>query len=284
MKAVRKHLICLLSLVLALLLLAACGKSSQPEPTAPAPSLEPEPAQEAVEEPAPEAAPEPEPAAVQETPESRAAALGLPTPPDVDIKSWEFLVANYYNSIHEYIPQYGGIEGQGFEARAVDMAQAFLDGARAAGYQMYAAVAYRNFEYNLTYYTEQVRELGSAAAAAAQNGTLFHAPGVNEHQTGLAMDITDNSLYNGTYSKFSNEGILDSPTYAWAVEHCAEYGFILRYPEGKEAYYGASCMPGHFRYVGVEAAAYIMENDLCLEEFLLLYDENAVYLPPELKS
>jgi hypothetical protein len=54
-------------------------------------------------------------------------------------------------------------------------------------------------------------------------------------------------------------------------EHCAEYGFIVRYPESKKEVYGMSCYPGHYRYVGTEAAQYIMDNDLCLEEFLALY-------------
>ncbi len=272
----RLCLACLLAAVLCLPALAACGSGSQPAAGTEAPAeavvVTPEPSPE----PTPEPTPEP-PA----TPESRAAALGLPAPPDVDITSWEFLVANSYNSIHEYIPEYGGLEGQGFERRASDAANAFIQGARDAGYPMYAAAGYRNFEYCLTHYTEQIQKLGSAEAAAALNGTIFHAPGVNEHQTGLALDLTDNGAYNGTYNEIDNTPFLDSPSYAWALEHCAEYGFILRYPEGKEAYYGASCIPGHFRYVGVDAATYIMENNLCLEEFLLLYDENAVYLPPQ---
>ena len=63
------------------------------------------------------------------------------------------------------------------------------------------------------------------------------------------------------------------------VEHCAEYGFILRYPEGKEAWYGTPCNHAHFRYVGKEAAAYIMEHDLCLEEFLYLEDPSCLFVP-----
>ena len=56
------------------------------------------------------------------------------------------------------------------------------------------------------------------------------------------------------------------------VEHCAEYGFIVRYPNGKSDVTGIIYEPWHFRYVGVEAATYIMENDLTLEEFLALYE------------
>ena len=53
--------------------------------------------------------------------------------------------------------------------------------------------------------------------------------------------------------------------------HCAEYGFILRYPKDKEDVTGIIYEPWHFRYVGKEAAEYIMENGLCLEEFVELY-------------
>ena len=55
------------------------------------------------------------------------------------------------------------------------------------------------------------------------------------------------------------------------AEHCQEYGFILRFPEGKESITGVMYEPWHFRYVGVDAATYIMENGLTLEEFVGLY-------------
>ena len=55
------------------------------------------------------------------------------------------------------------------------------------------------------------------------------------------------------------------------AEHCQEYGFILRFPEGKEDITGVMYEPWHFRYVGVDAATYIMENGLTLEEFVELY-------------
>ena len=66
--------------------------------------------------------------------------------------------------------------------------------------------------------------------------------------------------------------VANTDVYKWMAEHCQEYGFIVRYPLGKSDYYVRACYPGHFRYVGVEAATYIMENDLCLEEFLALYE------------
>ena len=56
--------------------------------------------------------------------------------------------------------------------------------------------------------------------------------------------------------------------YAWLAEHCAQYGFILRYPDGKTDIPGITYEPWHFRYVGVDAAKAIMDAGICLEEYL----------------
>ncbi len=87
-------------------------------------------------------------------------------------------------------------------------------------------------------------------------------PGASEHNTGLAVDICawDFQMLIREYEETSEA--------QWLKEHCAEYGFILRYPDGKENVTGIIYEPWHFRYVGVEAATYIMENGLTLEEYL----------------
>lgn len=86
-------------------------------------------------------------------------------------------------------------------------------------------------------------------------------PGASEHQIGLAIDIVSD-----TYVTL-DEGFADTNAGKWLEEHCAEYGFILRYPEGKEYITSIEFEPWHFRYVGKEAATIIMEEELCLEEF-----------------
>ena len=58
------------------------------------------------------------------------------------------------------------------------------------------------------------------------------------------------------------------PTQQWLMEHCWEYGFILRYPKDKEDITGIIYEPWHYRYVGKEHAEIIMKNGLCLEEYL----------------
>lgn len=224
-----------------------------------------------------EAAPEPIPSAASAPEETVLPEEAVPTAPlpDIDITSWEFILANSYNSITEYEPEYGGFSGQGLDNRIVEAASAFLQAARDEGYKVYLAVGYRNYEYLLNYYDRAVRHLGGSEEAAK----VALGPGVNEHQTGLAIDITDDIDFAPYYNDFENQDIEDTEVYQWMYEHCQEYGFIARYPEGKEGFYGTPCRCGHFRYVGVEAAAYIMENNLCLEEFLLLYDENAAFVP-----
>ena len=78
----------------------------------------------------------------------------------------------------------------------------------------------------------------------------------------VAMDVGGSGDYT-LEQTFAN-----TPAYTWLMEHCADYGFILRFPEGKEDITGVIYEPWHYRYVGEEAARYIMDNNLCLEEYL----------------
>lgn len=87
-------------------------------------------------------------------------------------------------------------------------------------------------------------------------------PGCSEHSTGLAFDIV---ALNYQILDEKQEKTAEN---IWLQEHCAEYGFILRYPKGKEDITSISYESWHFRYVGKEAAEYIMENGITLEEYL----------------
>lgn len=97
-----------------------------------------------------------------------------------------------------------------------------------------------------------------AYALSSQTVTV---PGASEHQIGLAVDMVSD-----TYQDL-DAGFADTDAGIWLKEHCSEYGFILRYPKGKEHITGIEWEPWHFRYVGKEAARIIMDEDLCLEEF-----------------
>ncbi|MCR5654040.1 MAG: M15 family metallopeptidase [Lachnospiraceae bacterium] len=96
-------------------------------------------------------------------------------------------------------------------------------------------------------------------AEASQAVTI---PGSSEHEIGLAFDIV------ATDYTYLNEGFGDTKAGKWLAKNCANYGFILRYPKGKEEITGIEYEPWHFRYVGKKAAKQITEHGLTLEEFV----------------
>ena len=87
-------------------------------------------------------------------------------------------------------------------------------------------------------------------------------PGSSEHEAGLAVDIV--------YLRYQSldESQENNATQQWLMEHCQDYGFILRYPRDKQDITGITYEPWHYRYVGYEAAEEIMSRGICLEEYL----------------
>ncbi|MDU1832099.1 MAG: M15 family metallopeptidase, partial [Finegoldia magna] len=97
----------------------------------------------------------------------------------------------------------------------------------------------------------------------------FVKAGTSEHQTGLAYDLIgeDYTLkYKLDFSK--------SKEYKWLMDNAYKYGFVLRYPEGKKDITGVSFAPWHFRYVGIDLAKILHDQNLTLEEYLKVADEN----------
>lgn len=90
-------------------------------------------------------------------------------------------------------------------------------------------------------------------------------PGTSEHHTGLAVDIIDRDY------PVLDESQEQRPTQQWLLENSWKYGFVLRYPTGKTDITGIIYEPWHYRYVGVDAAKIMYEQDLCLEEYLDIY-------------
>lgn len=128
--------------------------------------------------------------------------------------------------------------------------------------------AYRSVERQRELFDEDVdalvRKGYSYSRAYEEVAKETMPPGYSEHSTGLAFDIV---AYN---YQMLDEGQEDTAENKWLREHCAEYGFILRYPKEKEEVTKINYESWHFRYVGVDVAKYIMENNLTLEEYLEL--------------
>ena len=200
------------------------------------------------------------------SPEPTPTPSPTPTPgpysdkPDIDITSWEYKIANAGNSIGDYTPELASLEGQQFDKRIVDAMKKFVAAARAQGLTVCLSSGYRSYDEQNYLYQRKVAQYGEEAAAK-----IVAPPGTSEHQTGLACDITDK------YYDFKDSSLENTALYQWMSQHCQEYGFIVRYPKDKEDVTGIIYEPWHFRYVGVEAATYIMDKGLCLEEFAALY-------------
>ncbi|MCL1828735.1 MAG: D-alanyl-D-alanine carboxypeptidase family protein [Oscillospiraceae bacterium] len=192
------------------------------------------------------------------TPEPR------PGIPDIDITSWQYRPVNTENPLSEdYIPELTDIGGGIlFDSRAAESMAAFISGARESGLSVYVSSAYRSYATQKYLFDNKVAQVGSREAAAR----IVACPGTSEHQLGLAADIVDR------YYEYMNESLAETPLSVWLFEHCAEYGFILRYPRDKQEITGIMFEPWHYRYVGDEVAGFIMENGLCLEEFCALYE------------
>lgn len=87
-------------------------------------------------------------------------------------------------------------------------------------------------------------------------------PGASEHQTGLAIDVSSESVGCALETSFG-----DSEEGKWLAKHCHKFGFIIRYPEDKTEITGYSYEPWHIRYVGKKLATYLYKKDLTLEEY-----------------
>ena len=214
--------------------------------------------------------PEPSPTPDLSTPAGRAEAKGLPEPPEIDIDSWEFLLANGENSIDEYIPPelvVVGTNGQKFDSRIVEALNSMVDDAKSKGLSVFVSSGYRSYSDQQANFTRVCQNNGVTDGKNSKGYFITMPAGCSEHQTGLAADITDK------YYELKDESIENTDLFRYMKDHCQEFGFIVRFPKGMEEVTGVMYEPFHFRYVGVEAATYIMENGICLEEFVSLYKE-----------
>jgi D-alanyl-D-alanine carboxypeptidase len=139
---------------------------------------------------------------------------------------------------------------------AVALEKMFQD-AKRNGIELFAVSGYRSYEYQDSLFQAEVNKVGWDKAVEA-----VAVPGQSEHQTGLAMDISsrgENMLLTAEFG-MSKEG-------KWLTSNAHRFGFILRYPKGKESITGYQYESWHFRYIGINAATIIHENNWTLEEF-----------------
>ena len=146
----------------------------------------------------------------------------------------------------------------GIKPEAAEALDELQHAAAAEGLSFFIVSGYRSYATQESVYAGWVARDG-----VEQADTYSSRPGHSDHQTGYTFDL--NSL---------DDSFADTKEGIWLAEHCADFGFIIRYPKGKEMYTGYVYEPWHIRFVGKEKARLITDSGLSLEEY---YGITSVY-------
>lgn len=213
--------------------------------------VEQQPEEEVEPEPIPEPEPEPEPEV------DRSGAKGYEgnevLPQEPTYMSGILMASKQYPLPQDFVPT---------DEMLQEVQQAFAELAAAAsldGYELVAFSGYRSFERQQELYERYVANDGQEEA-----DRYSARPGHSEHQTGLALDIGEKNFEQ----HFARVSFGDTEAGKWLAENAHLYGFILRYPEGKEKITGYMYEPWHFRYLGKELALEIVNSGLTVEEYI----------------
>ncbi|MBR0172610.1 MAG: M15 family metallopeptidase [Lachnospiraceae bacterium] len=155
------------------------------------------------------------------------------------------------------------------DARILQSLRALMADANLAGHNVFVGSPYRPTALQEQLFNESVDRLMadgySYTEAYMETAQEITIPGTSEHEIGLAVDLIVD------YYQTLDGGFGATEAGQWLISHCAEYGFIVRYPEGKADITGIDYEPWHFRFVGRDAAEIIMNENITLEEFLARY-------------
>lgn len=173
-----------------------------------------------------------------------------------EASEWNLILVNPWNRIPDDFSVETAEAERGYviDARVRSDLMDMLSGCRDAGFFPQLISTFRTRETQQYLYDHTLNKADTAF------------PGTSEHECGLAADIIDADSAGWGDPLIEKQETM--PAQKWLMEHCRDYGFILRYPKDKEEITGIIYEPWHYRYVGREHAAEIMESGLCLEEYL----------------
>lgn len=191
---------------------------------------------------------------------------------------WQLrLVNKEYPLPKDYSFQQTTIDGEIVDSRIADAVNQFRLAAQNAGFSTTIISGYRSIADQTNVYDQSVdsyrAEGMTQAQAEAETQKTIQTPGSSEHATGLAIDLADNQAL-ADHPELS-ETMESYQGQQWLMENAAKYGFIVRYPSGEAAKKstGIDYEPWHFRYVGKDAAEYIVKNNLTLEQLIKELDK-----------
>ncbi len=193
--------------------------------------------------------------------------------PSVEVPSgeWAQILVNPTHLLpDDYDIELEDFEGGQINARIFEIATAMFEDAADDGVEFKLVDSYRSYDTQAGYYEKKVKQYidqgYSRADAEVKAATITARPNTSEHQAGLALDIVTPSWPR------RNSGFADTLAFKWLDANAYKYGFIQRYPKGKEDITKVIFEPWHWRFVGTEIASAIEESGQCLEEYLGMLD------------
>ncbi|MDR9852437.1 M15 family metallopeptidase [Paenibacillus sp. VCA1] len=159
----------------------------------------------------------------------------------------------------------GPHEKRHLRKEAAEALENLFAGAKEDGIELRAVSGYRSYKRQKAIYENNVRTKGEAYASS-----VSAVPGTSEHQTGLSIDVSSPSVNNDLEENFG-----DSREGKWLAEHAPDYGFVVRYPKGRDDITGYVYEPWHIRYIGVDLAKDVAQSGMTLEEY---FDEANIKL------
>lgn len=149
-----------------------------------------------------------------------------------------------------------GSDERSIRPEAMPDLEKMFNAAATAGHTLQVGSGYRSYATQTAVFNRYVSQVGEAEAR-----TFSSPPGHSEHQSGLTVDISSADMACWLETCFGQQ-----PAGIWLAKNAHLYGFILRYPEGKESITGYQYEPWHFRYVGTDLAGALYQSGLTLEE------------------
>lgn len=197
--------------------------------------------------------------------------------PDVKTDDWQLVLVGPDHKLEKEIDESTQLaslsNGYLIDKRIAPEYEAFAKAAEAAGFPLVMVSAYRSVSSQQQVFEQNVQDVMSRQGVSEEEATkitkeTITEPGYSEHHTGLAVDVVDQNWYNSYPSTVLDASYGDQPGAKWIADNAAQYGFIVRYPKGREDITKITYEPWHLRYVGKENAEYITKHQLTLEEYL----------------
>ena len=187
-------------------------------------------------------------------------AMGLPV---YDNEVNLFVINPEEPAQEDFAPQLGAAAGVQVDSRIVAAVELMVAAAKEDGLALTFTEGYVSYQEQGERFEEKVDELMeeglTAVMARTEAQSLVPEAGESDFQTGMCLRLA----VSGDAESFEK-----SKTYSWLRNNMGKYGFIFRYPEGKESYTGCTADPSVIRYVGSAAAAAMQQRSMCLEEYI----------------